>query len=124
MRGSQITEDRVPIRPRSAKWGRSEVALARMEAWKAPNAALERLSDGFMAEFEAFGGTWRRLACRILRQARSTFVTRSREPDKDHECELGGLLQNCRSRRYRKRSSFTMKTSSAGTARSDTPEHA
>ena len=59
MRGSQITEDRVPIRPRSAKWGRSEVALARMEAWKAPNAALERHWQGFMAEFEAVAGSWR-----------------------------------------------------------------
>lgn len=31
VQGSQITEDRVPIRHTSAKWARSEFALARME---------------------------------------------------------------------------------------------
>jgi hypothetical protein len=75
VRGSQITEDRVPIRHTSAKWAGTEGAPALTEASTAQNAALERLSKGVTAELEVVEGRWRSLICRVLHQARSTFVT-------------------------------------------------
>jgi len=46
-----------------------------MDASTAQNAAFERLSEGFTAELEVVDGSWRSLVCRVLHQARSTFVT-------------------------------------------------